>query len=246
MKQLTLFPELDLDSKEPIQIDHSTNKFFNKMVERPVRKPNAVPPKTKTIKKPMSKGGSATPFQDALTNIQKPRKENMTERIERMVYQYDGNKNDKPPKHYNNPNIIDDENWGKRPRKFDNNDPSTYPSDRDQRQRLSTWDLILETSRGDKEQMKQVRETLNTEFKRNGKKYLSDKELKIIGRHSSQQPKLPEYKPSVLPTFTPPPPKEISPEERRFNQIMEEANREKIKNATSGLAGLLGRVDFEQ
>ena len=48
MKQLTLFPELDLDSKEPIQIDHSTNTFFNKMVEKPVRKPNAVPPKTKT------------------------------------------------------------------------------------------------------------------------------------------------------------------------------------------------------
>ena len=142
MKQLTLFPELDLDSKEPIQIDHSTNTFFNKMVEKPVRKPNAVPPKTKTIKKPMSKGGSATPFQDALTNIQKPRKENMSERIERMVYQYDGGPK---PKHYDNPNIVDDENYGKRPKQFDNNDPSSYPSDRDQRQKLSTWDLILET-----------------------------------------------------------------------------------------------------
>lgn len=203
---------------------------------KPVRKPNAVPPKTKTIIKAQS-GGPVKPV---------VRKENLSERIQRMTYQYDGKPNDKPPPHYNNPYIIDEENYGKRPKPFDNNDPSTYPSDRDQRQRLSTWDLILETSRGDKEQMKQVRETLNTEFKRNGKKYLSDKELKIIGRHSSQQPKLPEYKPSVLPTFTPPPPKEISPEERRFNQIMEEANREKIKNATSGLAGLLGGVDFEQ
>ena len=245
MKQLTLFPELDLDSKEPIQIDHSTNTFFNKMVEKPVRKPNAVPPKTKTIKKPMSKGGSATPFQDALTNIQKPRKENMSERIERMVYQYDGGPK---PKHYDNPNIVDDENYGKRPKQFNNNDPSTYPSDRDQRQKLSTWDLILETSKGDKEQMKEIRQTLNQEFKRNGKKFLSDKELKIIGKHPTQQIKLPEIKQSVLP-FNPselmPTPKVISPEERRFNEIMEESRKEKIRNATTGLAGLLGGMDIE-
>ena len=47
-KQLTLFPELDLKSDEPIIHDGSSGKFINKFVEKknsvPVRKPNAVPP----------------------------------------------------------------------------------------------------------------------------------------------------------------------------------------------------------
>ena len=49
MKQLTLFPELDLSSNEPIIHDGASGKFINKFVEKksvPVRKPNAVPPKT--------------------------------------------------------------------------------------------------------------------------------------------------------------------------------------------------------
>ena len=50
-KQLELFPELDLNSKEPIQYDHGSGQFINKFKEEPVRKPNAVPPKTKTIQK---------------------------------------------------------------------------------------------------------------------------------------------------------------------------------------------------
>ena len=61
MKQLSLFPELDLKSDEPLQVDHSTNTLFNKMVEKPVRKPNATPPKTKTIKVPASNGGVIKP-----------------------------------------------------------------------------------------------------------------------------------------------------------------------------------------
>ena len=205
-----------------------------KKKEVPVRKPGAVPPKTPTIQK--FKNGGAPVV---------PRSENLDERMQRMIYEYDGGPK---PKHYDNPNIVDDENYGKRPKQFDNNDPSTYPSDRDQRQKLSTWDLILETSKGDKEQMKEIRQTLNQEFKRNGKKFLSDKELKIIGKHPTQQIKLPEIKQSVLP-FNPselmPTPKVISPEERRFNEIMEESRREKIRNATTGLAGLLGGMDIE-
>ena len=82
---------------------------------KPVRKPNAVPPKTKTIIKAQS-GGPVKPV---------VRKENLSERIQRMTYQYDGKPNDKPPPHYNNPYIIDEENYGKRPKPFDNNDPST-------------------------------------------------------------------------------------------------------------------------
>ena len=142
MKQLTLFPELDLNSKEPIQYDGASGQFINKFVEKPgpmetalnnvikkpksvpVRKPNAVPPKTKTIQKFQNGGAPKKTF----------RPENMSERIERLTYIYDGNV--PKPKHFDNPNIIDTENYKKMPKKFDNNDPSTYPSDRDQRQRL--------------------------------------------------------------------------------------------------------------
>ena len=95
-KQLTLFPELDLKSDEPIIHDGSSGKFINKFVEKknsvPVRKPNAVPPKTKTIQK--------------FANGSKPnvRVERLDERLERMLYEYeDGPK----PKHYDNPNIVD-------------------------------------------------------------------------------------------------------------------------------------------
>ena len=67
-KQLELFPELDLSSKEPIIYDGASGQLINKFKEKevgpfetalnnvqnkgkrvPVRKPNAVPPKTKTI-----------------------------------------------------------------------------------------------------------------------------------------------------------------------------------------------------
>ena len=65
-KQLELFPELDLSSKEPIIYDGASGQLINKFKEKevgpfetalnnvqnkgkrvPVRKPNAVPPKTK-------------------------------------------------------------------------------------------------------------------------------------------------------------------------------------------------------
>jgi|TARA_R110002020_G_scaffold66553_1_gene174919 hypothetical protein len=186
---------------------------------KPVRKPNAVPPKTKTIIKAQS-GGPVKPV---------VRKENLSERIQRMTYQYDGKPNDKPPPHYNNPYIIDEENYGKRPKPFDNNDPSTYPSDRDQRQKLNTWDLILETSKGDKEQMKEIRQTLNEEYKRNGKKFLSDKELKIIGRHPVQQIKLPEVNiPSSITNNTITPPKVQVPE-KSLDQIIKEKADARLK-----------------
>ena len=63
MKQLSLFPELDLSSDEPLQVNPTTNEIFNKFVEKkkesPVRKPNAVPPKTTTIQKYKNCGAAA-------------------------------------------------------------------------------------------------------------------------------------------------------------------------------------------
>ena len=52
------------------------------------------------------------------------------------------------------------------PKKFDNNDPSTYPSDRDQRQRISSWDLILDTTikSGTPEEKKEMRSYLREKY----------------------------------------------------------------------------------
>ena len=92
--------------------------------DKAVRKPNAVPPKTRYIK--MQDGGMAI----------KKRPEDMQERLERLIHKFeDGPK----PKHYDDKSIVDQEEWNnmtplqkktpiiQRPKKFDNNDPSTYP-----------------------------------------------------------------------------------------------------------------------
>jgi hypothetical protein len=104
-----------------------------------------------------------------------------------LVYQYDSPAGMKKPAHMDNPNIIDDENWAQRPKQFSNEDKSTYPSDRDQRQRISSWDAILKTSKGNREEMKQVRDTLNRAYKTMPSS-LSQTELKIIGRDKKPEP----------------------------------------------------------
>jgi hypothetical protein len=93
----------------------------------------------------------------------------------------------KKPAHMDNPNIIDEENWAQRPKKYSNDDRSTYPSDRDQRQKLDGWDAILKTSKGSKEDMKQIRETLNRAYKTDPSS-LTKTELKIIGRGKQPEP----------------------------------------------------------
>ena len=233
-KQLELFPELDLNSKEPIQYDHGSGQFINKFKEVPVRKPNAVPPKTKTIQK--YKDGSKPKF----------REENLNERLERIMYE-NGESNIKP-KHYDNPNIIDTENYKKMPKKFDNNDPSTYPSDRDQRQRISSWDLILDTTSksGTPEEKKEMRSYLREKYNDpDQRKHLGKKELKFISAYKDPKETIaaaPIIKNTIpIPTFDPP---KRDPEmerlEQNFKRIFEDAEREKQKNRTSGLAGLLG------
>ena len=128
-------------------------------------------------------------FENTLNKIQEPvpRKENTNERIDRLVYQYDSPAGMKKPAHMDNPNIIDEENWAQRPKKYSNDDRSTYPSDRDQRQKLDGWDAILKTSKGSKEDMKQIRETLNRAYKTDPSS-LTKTELKIIGRGKQPEP----------------------------------------------------------
>jgi hypothetical protein len=108
-------------------------------------------------------------FENTLNKIQEPvvRKETINERTQRLVYQYDSPAGMKKPAHMDNPNIIDEENWAQRPKKY--------------------WDAILKTSKGSKEDMKQIRETLNRAYKTDPSS-LTKTELKIIGRGKQPEP----------------------------------------------------------
>ena len=145
------------------------------------RKPNAVPPGRRIIQK-FGMGG-------------KVRQEDMQERLERLLYEYE----DGPtPKHYDDPNIIDHENFKQRPVPFNNNDSSTFPSNRNQRQRMNTWDLMLETAKGNPKEMKEIRSVLRDAYKSNPKS-LTTQELKMIGQYKSPKPV--EEKPIINTSF---------------------------------------------
>jgi len=123
----------------------------------------------------------------------KTRLETMPERMQRMMFLYeDGDK----PAHFDDPNIIDYENNKKIPKPFKSDDKSTYPSTRDQRQKLNNWELIVATANSPA-QKKEVREILREDFKKTKGKYMSPKELRMIGRHPDQ------LKPIVIPTPAP-------------------------------------------
>ena len=206
--------------------------FSEKKKDVPVRKPGAVPPKTNTIKK----------FKDGSKPI--VRKENLDERIQRMVYQYDGKPNDKPPLHYNNPNIIDEENYGKRPKPFNNNDPSSYPSDRDQRQRISSWDLILDTTikSGTAREKKEMRKYLWDKYKDpNQRKYFSEKEKRFISAYKPPEVTIPKVDTTILTQNFKPIEQTIEDKirEQQFQKMLEDQRRAKAEKQ-GGLAYLLG------
>ena len=206
--------------------------FSEKKKDVPVRKPGAVPPKTNTIKK----------FKDGSKPI--VRKENLDERIQRMVYQFDGKPNDKPPLHYNNPNIIDEENYGKRPKPFNNNDPSSYPSDRDQRQRISSWDLILDTTikSGTAREKKEMRKYLRDKYKDpNQRKYFSEKEKRFISAYKPPEVTIPKVDTTILTQNFKPIEQTIEDKirEQQFQKMLEDQRRAKAERQ-GGLAYLLG------
>ena len=129
-------------------------------------------------------------FEQTLNNIQKKpapkvRQENGEERVNRILYEYDDTGKVEKPAHYNNPNIVKFENWNKKPKPFRNNDASTFPSDVDQRQKISGWDLILNTAKTPQEK-RDVRETLRDHYKSLGPEFLDNKELRMIGKHPDQ------------------------------------------------------------
>ena len=206
--------------------------FSEKKKDVPVRKPGAVQPKTNTIKK----------FKDGSKPI--VRKENLDERIQRMVYQYDGKPNATPPLHYNNPNIIDEENYGKRPKPFNNNDPSSYPSDRDQRQRISSWDLILDTTikSGTAREKKEMRKYLRDKYKDpNQRKYFSEKEKRFISAYKPPEVTIPKVDTTILTQNFKPIEQTIEDKirEQQFQKMLEDQRRAKAERQ-GGLAYLLG------
>ena len=91
------------------------------------------------------------------------------------------------PKHYDDPRIIDSENMKQKPKPFNNNDKSTFPSDRSQRQKMNSWDVILDTTikSGTPQEKKEMRSYLRDKYNdKDQRKYLSKKELKFISAYN--------------------------------------------------------------
>ena len=197
--------------------DHSKGTIISdekpeQLKDKKTRKPGALPSGTKTIK--YNTGGPVK---------QTPREENLNERLERLLYEYeDGPK----PKHYDNPNIVDSENYKQPPKKYNSNDPSTFPSDRSQRQKMTNWDFIMQSARGNPKEMKDVREILNKSYKSNPD-LLTDQELKMIGKYKSKNKvELPEIPKPIINIPEPtPPPKPTKP----LSQIIKEGADERLK-----------------
>jgi len=123
----------------------------------------------------------------------KVRVETMSERIERITYQYD--ENDKRPKHLDDPLIVSQEdmtNRNLRPKQFSNLDPNSYPSNPKQKKALTTWEIMVDQAKNpqdkyDRESAKQVRETILDSWKKpTMRKYLGEDELELIGRSKKQ------------------------------------------------------------
>ena len=123
----------------------------------------------------------------------KVRVETMSERIERLTYQYD--ENDKKPVHLDNPLIVSQEdmtNRNLRPKQFSNLDPNSYPSNPKQKKALTTWEIMVDQAKNpkdkyDRESAKQVRQTILDSWKKpTMRKYLGEDELELIGRSKKQ------------------------------------------------------------
>ena len=139
-------------------------------------------------------------------------------------------------------------NGVKPPKPFNSYDKTTYPSN--QKNTMSTWDQLVDDAiKNPKDpNSKQTRKTLLKEYNNpKNKKYLGKKELKLINQDKPVEPIKIEIKPIPIPKFEPAPTDpQMAEAERRFNQIVEETKQEKIRNATTGIGGLLGGVDFER
>jgi hypothetical protein len=185
------------------------------------------------------------PKTNSIEDVNKPtpkvRQETGDERLNRIVYEYDDTGKVEKPAHYNNPNIVKFENWNKKPKPFKNDDASTYASDIDQRQKLSGWDLVMNTAKTPQEK-RDVRETLRDHYKSLGPEFLDNKELRMIGKHPDQlKSYITPYKP-IVPVVVAPKQPEIPIEELIRRKADERLYREQQQHdrayGKGGLASL--------
>jgi hypothetical protein len=176
----------------------------------------------------------------------KPRTENFSERIERLHHKYD----DGPkPAHYDDKNIITMEQRAKldakkRPKKFDNNDPSTYPSN--QKKTMSTWEAMIEIAknpkdRDDRLQAGEIRKTILKNYRDPVmREHLGDDELKLIGKHKSQLAPKVTIKPTYVAPIPPTPKKPEVPIEEQIKKFADAEKQKRISNLrnTVGTGGI--------
>jgi len=162
----------------------------------------------KNIRKPLKDGSTGVKYKNAFERNEEVRKERLNkawgiskvkpkvrqetslERIERINYEF-GDATLKKPAHMNNNNIVTFENWGQRPKPFNHQERDTYPSDKDQQQKMNTWDMLVESAKMDPkdENSKDTKRMLMKQYynkKGLGREYMNDSELKLIGKHKSQ------------------------------------------------------------
>jgi len=192
----------------------------------------------KNIRKPLKDGSKGVQYKDVFQRNEERRKEQLNkswgiskvkpkvrqetslERIERFGYENSSDATLKKPAHMNNHNIVTFENWGQRPKAFKHEDRSTYPSDKDQQQKMNTWDMLVESAKMDPkdENSKETKRMLMKQYynkKGLGREYMNDSELKLINKHKSQleKPKPVIENPSLsfepllkpVPTYVPEP-----------------------------------------
>jgi hypothetical protein len=180
------------------------NRYNKSLDETPGKTP--MQDTLKNIRKPLKDGG--VKYKNAFERNEEVRKERLNkswgiskvkpkvrqetslERIERINYEF-GDATLKKPAHMNNNNIVTFENWGQRPKPFNHQERDTYPSDKDQQQKMNTWDMLVESAKMDPkdENSKDTKRMLMKQYynkKGLGREYMNDSELKLIGKHKSQ------------------------------------------------------------
>ena len=243
--------------------------------EKPVRKPNATPPGTKTIQR-YNKGGEVKDMNKVVAETQKnaefdkkypPLVKTKALIDEGLVDQKDLQVTFDPTtqlftnkersiafRDYNSASKFN-ESIGvvrqpiKPPKPFNQFDKRTYPSN--QRSEIGLWDHLVEDAKknpndpNSKDTRKMIMRDYNNKTMR---KYLSDKELKLIGKHKSQLPKQ-EIK---IPTISIAPIQSLTPttdpvtEElgRRVRENELANQREKLRLANSGIGIFDNRKKF--
>ena len=223
------------------------NRYNKSLDETPGKTP--MQDTLKNLRKPLKDGSTGVKYKNAFERNEEVRKERLNkawgiskvkpkvrqetslERIERINYEF-GDATLKKPAHMNNNNIVTFENWGQRPKPFNHQERDTYPSDKDQQQKMNTWDMLVESAKMDPkdENSKDTKRMLMKQYynkKGLGREYMNDSELKLIGKHKSQ---LEKPKPIIdVSSFGPLiKPHRPSPEpEVNINEVIEENSRMK-------------------